>query len=89
MQTFGVHMRSPAATLEETGIAGFLAFQAYFAGIIISSLAHPVFYVILAFEAANGTLFEKGSGLKRKSISLFGGSPISWGDMRQILRSAL
>ncbi len=63
MQTFGVHMRSPATTLRETGAAGFLAFQAYFAGIIISSLAHPLFYVILAFEAANGTLFEKGTAL--------------------------
>ena len=30
--------------LRETGLAGFLAFQAYCAGIIVSSLAHPLFW---------------------------------------------
>jgi hypothetical protein len=60
MQTFGVHMRAPAATLRETGLAGFLAFQAYFAGIIVSSLAHPLFYVLLAWDAIEGTLLKAG-----------------------------
>jgi cellulose synthase/poly-beta-1,6-N-acetylglucosamine synthase-like glycosyltransferase len=61
MQTFGVHMRAPAATLRETGLAGFLAFQAYFAGIIVSSLAHPLFYLLLAWDAIEGTLFKAGA----------------------------
>ena len=60
MQTFGVHMRAPFATLRETGLAGFLAFHAYFAGIIVSSLAHPLFYVVLAIDAVQGTLFQRG-----------------------------
>jgi hypothetical protein len=64
MQTFGVHMRAPAATLRETGLAGFLAFQAYFAGIIVSSLAHPLFYVLLAWDAIEGTLFKAGVTLR-------------------------
>jgi glycosyltransferase XagB len=64
MQTFGVHMRAPAATLRETGLAGFLAFQAYFAGIIVSSLAHPLFYVLLAWDAIEGTLFKAGATLR-------------------------
>jgi cellulose synthase/poly-beta-1,6-N-acetylglucosamine synthase-like glycosyltransferase len=63
MQTFGVHMRKPLITLRETGLAGFLAFHAYFAGIIVSSLAHPVFYVVLASDAIQGMLFQPGPGL--------------------------
>jgi len=63
MQTFGVHMRAPWATLREIGLTGFLAFHAYFAGIIVSSLAHPVFYVLLAYDAVQGTLFRRGAGL--------------------------
>ena len=63
MQTFGVHMRSPLTTLRETGLTGFLAFHAYFAGIIVSSLAHPLFYLVLAYDAWNGTLFERGGTL--------------------------
>jgi glycosyltransferase XagB len=61
MQTFGVHMRSPATTLRETGLAGFLAFHAYFAGIIVSALAHPIFYGVLAYDAFEGTLFKGGN----------------------------
>jgi glycosyltransferase XagB len=64
MQTFGVHMRSPSATLRETGLAGFLAFQAYFAGIIVSSLAHPLFYLLLAWDAYEGTLFKAGAAVR-------------------------
>ena len=60
MQTFGVHMRAPLATLRETGLTGFLAFHAYFAGIIVSSLAHPLFYAVLAYDAYFGTLFQRG-----------------------------
>jgi glycosyltransferase XagB len=63
MQTFGVHMREPRTTLRETGLTGFLAFHAYFAGIIVSSLAHPLCYVVLAWDAFRGTLFERGGTL--------------------------
>ena len=63
MQTFGVHMRMPVTTLRETGLTGFLAFHAYFAGIIVSSLAHPLFYLVLAYDAWNGTLFQRGATL--------------------------
>ncbi len=63
MQTFGVHMRAPLATLRETRLTGFLAFHAYFAGIIVSSLAHPLFYAVLAYDAYFGTLFQRGGTL--------------------------
>ncbi|MGA7327524.1 MAG: hypothetical protein WBX25_24295 [Rhodomicrobium sp.] len=60
MQTFGVHMRAPFSTLRETGLAGFLAFHAYFAGVIVSSLAHPLFYVVLLAHRYSGSLFKEG-----------------------------
>ena len=68
MQTFGVHMRAPSATLRETGLIGFLTFHAYFAGIIVSSLAHPLFYVLLAYDAIQGTLFQRGAGLNEDIV---------------------
>ena len=68
MQTFGVHMRAPLATLRETGLVGFLAFHAYFAGIIVSSLAHPLFYLVLAYDATQGTLFKRGATLQDDTL---------------------
>ena len=61
MQTFGVHMRFPCTTLGETGLIGFLAFHAYFAGIIVSALAHPLFYIVMAYEATQGALFQEST----------------------------
>ncbi|MGA9547166.1 MAG: hypothetical protein WBS14_05725, partial [Rhodomicrobium sp.] len=61
MQTFGVHMRAPFVTLRQIGLSGFLAFHAYFAGIIVSSLAHPLFYILLAHDAVQGALFQRGA----------------------------
>jgi glycosyltransferase XagB len=61
LQTFGVHMRQPWTMYKETGPTGFLAFHAYFAGIILSSLAHPVFYLVLSYNLWQGALFEPGA----------------------------
>jgi glycosyltransferase XagB len=58
MQTYGVHMRRPVQLYQEMGPSGFIAFQAYFAGIIVSALAHPVFYLLLAHDLASGFLFQ-------------------------------
>ena len=63
MQTFGVHMRMPFTALREMGLTGFLAFHAYFAGIIVSSLAHPLFYAVLASDVYGGTLFQPAASL--------------------------
>jgi cellulose synthase/poly-beta-1,6-N-acetylglucosamine synthase-like glycosyltransferase len=56
MQTYGVHMRSPLALYRGLGARGFLVFQAYFAGIILSALCHPVFYAILCYDTLGGTI---------------------------------
>lgn len=56
MQTYGVHMRSPRTLYRGLGARGFLVFQAYFAGIILSALCHPVFYAILCYDTLAGTI---------------------------------
>jgi len=57
MQTYAVHMRRPFRLWRELGAAGFLVFQGQFAGIILSALVHPIFYLLLIYDAVNGTLF--------------------------------
>ncbi|MFT4080404.1 glycosyltransferase [Rhodomicrobium sp.] len=65
MQTFGVHMRNPRRAMSELGVAGFLSFHAYFAGIIVSALAHPVFYILMLCEAFQGGLFAGGGAAEK------------------------
>ncbi|MBL8882972.1 MAG: hypothetical protein JNL45_07960 [Hyphomicrobium sp.] len=54
MQTYLVHMRSPARLLRDLGPMAFLGFQMIFGGLILSALVHPVFYAILAYQFAQG-----------------------------------
>lgn len=54
MQTYLVHMRSPARLLRDLGPMAFLGFQMIFGGLILSALMHPVFYAILAYQFAQG-----------------------------------
>jgi len=65
MQTYAVHMRQPAALRGELGVGGFWAFQGLFAAVVISTLAHPLFYILLAYDAAHG-------GFMRQAESLLG-----------------
>jgi cellulose synthase/poly-beta-1,6-N-acetylglucosamine synthase-like glycosyltransferase len=61
IQTYGVHMRQPYRLVRELGLAGFLAFQGHFAGVIVAALVHPISYVLLFHDAVMGVLFD-GSG---------------------------
>jgi cellulose synthase/poly-beta-1,6-N-acetylglucosamine synthase-like glycosyltransferase len=56
MQTWLVHMRDPRRLLDELGFRGFVAFNAFLGGIVLSALVHPVFVALLVWEAARGTL---------------------------------
>jgi cellulose synthase/poly-beta-1,6-N-acetylglucosamine synthase-like glycosyltransferase len=58
VQTYGVHMRQPFRLARELGLAGFLAFQGHFAGIIIAALVHPVSYAIVLHDAVRGLIFQ-------------------------------
>jgi cellulose synthase/poly-beta-1,6-N-acetylglucosamine synthase-like glycosyltransferase len=74
MQTWLVHMREPARLWRELGAWGFIGFNAYLGGIVLSSLVHPVFIMALAWEAAFGrvlTLPETALGGVLFGFSVF------------------
>ncbi|RUT34495.1 glycosyltransferase [Arsenicitalea aurantiaca] len=54
MQTFIVHNRNPVRFLRDIGWRGFLAFQIYVGGLIVSALLHTVFMASLALFIVNG-----------------------------------
>ncbi|MGE0055630.1 MAG: glycosyltransferase [Hyphomicrobium sp.] len=58
MQTYLVHMRSPARLWRDLGPSAFLGFQMIFGGLILSALVHPLFFVVLAFHLAQGAPFS-------------------------------
>ena len=63
MQTWLVHMREPGRVFRELGWAGFLATQAWLAGLIFSSLAHPFFMGYMAWLIARGEFFPASASL--------------------------
>jgi len=65
MQTYAVHMRDPRGLRRELGLGGFWAFQGLFAAVVISTLAHPLFYILLVYDTAYG-------GFMRQAESLLG-----------------
>jgi hypothetical protein len=44
------------------GLPGFLAFQAYFTGTLVSALVHPAFYSVILYDSLQGGLWQ-GRGL--------------------------
>jgi len=54
MQTWLVHMREPRRLWRELGAWGFIGFNAYLGGIVLSSLVHPIFLIALGWEALFG-----------------------------------
>lgn len=54
MQTYIVHMRDPVSLLAELGFWRFTGLQILMAGMILSCLVHPWFYVALAIGLAAG-----------------------------------
>jgi hypothetical protein len=56
MQTYLVHMRHPRRLWNEFGARRFIGFQVLMGGMILSSLVHPWFYVIIAVDAWQGRL---------------------------------
>lgn len=57
MQTYIVHMRHPWRLARELGPLTFAGFQALMGGILLSMLVHPIFYVVVAWQAWSGHLF--------------------------------
>lgn len=57
MQTWLVHTRRPFRLWRGLGTGRFVAFHVITAGTIISALAHPVFWLLLALELSNNRPF--------------------------------
>jgi glycosyltransferase XagB len=56
MQTYLVHMREPWRLWRELGPRRFVGLQVLMGGLILSSLVHPWFYALLAFDLWAGRL---------------------------------
>jgi cellulose synthase/poly-beta-1,6-N-acetylglucosamine synthase-like glycosyltransferase len=56
MQTYLVHTRSLRALHATLGLRGALGFHALMGGLIVSALAHPLFYLALASDILSGRL---------------------------------
>ena len=56
MQTYLVHTRQPWRLGAELGPRGALGFHALMGGLVLSALVHPLFYVLLAWQAASGEI---------------------------------
>jgi glycosyltransferase XagB len=68
MQTYLVHMRHPSKLWLDLRPVEFLAFQALLGGIILSSLFHPVFYIIAGWELATGDLWSTSTEILDHSL---------------------
>ncbi len=74
MLTWLVHMRSPLRLLAELGPVGFVGFNAFLGGIVLSALIHPIFLALLAYEMATGefmALPESMLGGTMMTLALF------------------
>ncbi len=59
VQTYLVHLRSPAKLWRELGPRGFLAFQVTIGGTVLSALIHPWFYGLVLFDLARGEFLAR------------------------------
>lgn len=63
MQTWLVHMRSPATLYRELGGKGFVAFHIMLGGTVLSALVHPWFYALATYELVSGTALGRPASL--------------------------
>jgi cellulose synthase/poly-beta-1,6-N-acetylglucosamine synthase-like glycosyltransferase len=56
IQTYLVHTRRPWRLVAELGLRGALGFHTLMGGLVLSGLAHPLLYALLAYQAATGGL---------------------------------
>jgi len=62
MQTYLVHTREPVRLLRDLGPRRWAGLHVLMGGILLSVLMHPLCYLLLAYDAANGRLFEEPGG---------------------------
>ena len=77
LQTWLVHMRSPARLMREMGPTGFTVFQLLVGGTVLAALVHLLFIIQLIWTLATGS-FEANAGMLAFSMaSLAAGYSIS------------
>jgi len=57
IQTWFVHMRNPILLWRQLGSVGFLTMQVIMAGIVVSTLVHPIFLAATIWAIASGQFF--------------------------------
>lgn len=63
MQTYLVHMRRPGRLWKELGARRFIGLQVLMAGMMLSCLVHPWFYVLIAADVWHGRLLAVPDGV--------------------------
>ena len=63
MQTYLVHTRRPLRLVADLGLRGALGFHTLMGGLVLSALAHPLLYALLAWQAASGRLLAPAETL--------------------------
>lgn len=63
VQTWFVHMRSPARLWRELGPSGFFGFQIVVGGTVLSALVHPWFYVLAGYDLGGATFLQRPPNL--------------------------
>lgn len=58
LQTYSVHMREPFRLLRDLGIWRFVGFQLLVGGLLASVFAHPLMYVLVAYELLQPAPFQ-------------------------------
>ena len=61
MQTWIVHTRRPLQLTRDLGIARCMGLQVFMGGVLLSALAHPLFWMLIIFDAVSGTLLPEPS----------------------------
>lgn len=89
MQTYLVHMRRPVRLWSDLGAMNFLAFQALMGGVLLSSLFHPLFYGLLAWEIWHGDVFAAGATYVESGLALMAGFNMLAGYASAMLLAAL
>jgi cellulose synthase/poly-beta-1,6-N-acetylglucosamine synthase-like glycosyltransferase len=62
MQTYLVHTRQPWRLVVELGLRRALGFHTLMGGLVLLALMHPLFYALLACQAASGQLLAPTTG---------------------------
>jgi glycosyltransferase XagB len=74
VQTYLIHMRRPGELLNRLGPLKFLAVQAVFGGVVVSTFLHPVFTTIVGVHVLKGDVFVGDGSWAAAVLAFVGGT---------------